>query len=47
MTAVMQVSKTALAIRMQQLGLLEQNELANPLKGASIVMDDAEMLLLS
>lgn len=47
MAAVMQVSKTALAIRMQQLGLLEQNELANPLKGASIVMDDAEMLLLS
>ena len=45
--ATMRVSREALAIRMQQLGLLERNELANPLKGAAITMDDDELTLFS
>ena len=47
MAAAMQVSKEALAIRMQQLGLLERNELADPLKDTLITMDDDELMLFS
>lgn len=47
MADAMQVSKEALAIRLQQLGLLERNELADPLKDTIITMDDDEMKLFS